>query len=152
MHAETDIAFMSAMLDAGQCCMLPIILIRATAGSADDIHFSNFATPDRAEAAAGNYLCMRKPTRRPYAVHGPDANLLVALIMPLCLSVLQHTELWRKCYLGDLLTWPPVSGSLPSSICCPLTRPCRLMRMMYKPSTRWSKKAETSCGLETCSS
>lgn len=37
---------------------------------------------------------------------------------------------------GATRTWPPVSASLPSSMCCPRTSPCRLISTMYRPSTR----------------
>ena len=33
----------------------------------------------------------------------------------------------------NICTWPPVSGSLPSSMRSPRTRPCMEMRMMYRP-------------------
>jgi len=38
-------------------------------------------------------------------------------------------------------TWPPVSASRPSSMCCPRIRPCMLISTIYRPSTRFCARA-----------
>lgn len=47
--------------------------------------------------------------------------------------------------LDFLLTWPPVSGSLPSSMRWPRTRPCMLISTQYSLGTRPSPSAASTC-------
>ena len=42
----------------------------------------------------------------------------------------------------ERLTWPPVSASRPSSMCCPRIRPCMLISTMYRPSTRFCTRTQ----------